>query len=137
MKEYTEDDLRKAFYKGREQASLPDEKGTIMFIRPTFNGYLRELNGNEDPHKNWKIRCDSLINDKDYDLENWKAHNKLRELQKKYIKELEQIVVNKNDLLPDDSSSFICGELIRHNFSLCKIGRCITCERLNEKQDLK
>ena len=69
---YTEDDLREAFYKGREQASLPDEKGTTMFIRPTFNGYLRELEGNEDPYENWKIRCKSLIDNKDYDLETWK-----------------------------------------------------------------
>ena len=81
MKEYTEEDLRKAFYKGREQASLPDEKGTIMFIRPTFNGYLRELDGKEDPYENWKIRCDSLINDKDYDLDTWKSLNLLRKLQ--------------------------------------------------------
>ena len=81
MKEYTEEDLRKAFYKGREQASLPDEKGTIMFIRPTFNGYLRELDGKEDPYENWKIRCDSLINDKDYDLDTWKSMNLLRKLQ--------------------------------------------------------
>jgi len=81
MKEYTEEDLRKAFYKGREQASLPDEKGTIMFIRPTFNGYLRELDGKEDPYENWKVRCDSLINDKDYDLDTWKSLNLLRKLQ--------------------------------------------------------
>ena len=46
---YTEDDLRQAFYKGREQALLPDEKATIIFLRPTFNGYLRELDGKEDP----------------------------------------------------------------------------------------
>ena len=72
MKEYTEDDLREAFYKGREQACLPDEKATTVFIRPTFNGYLRELDGNEDPHANFKIRVDSLINDKNYDLEQWK-----------------------------------------------------------------
>jgi hypothetical protein len=65
MKEYTEDDLRDAFYKGREQACLPDEKGTKLFIRPTFNGYLRELDGTENPYENWKIRCRSLTNDKD------------------------------------------------------------------------
>ena len=44
-KEYTEEDLRQAFYKGREQAKLPD--GYVMFLRPTFNGYLRELDGQE------------------------------------------------------------------------------------------
>lgn len=54
--EYTEDDLREAFYKGREQRRLPDEKSTIMFIRPTFEGYLRELRGIEDPEVNWKER---------------------------------------------------------------------------------
>ena len=85
MKEYTEEDLRQAFYKGREQASLPDEKGTIMFIRPTFNGYLRELDGNEDPYENWRIRCESLIDDKDYDLETWKIKQELIELQKLYL----------------------------------------------------
>lgn len=59
---YTEEDLRQAFYKGREQACLPDEKGTIMFIRPTFNGYLRELDEMEDPYDMWKIRVQSFIN---------------------------------------------------------------------------
>ncbi len=82
---YTEDDLREAFYKGREQASLPDEKGTIMFIRPTFNGCLRELEGKEDPYENWKIRCESFINNKDYDLETWKAYNLLRKIQKENL----------------------------------------------------
>ncbi len=81
-KEYSEDDLREAFYKGREQACLPDEKATIVFIRPTFNGYLRELDGNENPHENFKIRVDNLINDKDYDLKQWIDNNELRELQK-------------------------------------------------------
>ena len=86
---YTEDDLREAFYKGREQASLPDEKGTTMFIRPTFNGYLRELEGNEDPYENWKIRCESLMNNRDYDLETWKAYNLLRRLQKENLRDSE------------------------------------------------
>ena len=86
---YTEDDLREAFYKGREQASLPDEKGTTMFIRPTFNGYLRELEGNEDPYENWKIRCESLMNNRDYDLETWKAYNLLRKLQKENLRDSE------------------------------------------------
>lgn len=27
--------------------------GEMWFIRPTFNGYLRELDGREDPHENW------------------------------------------------------------------------------------
>ncbi len=80
---YTEDDLREAFYKGREQACLPDEKATIVFIRPTFNGYLRELDGLQDPHKDFKTRVQSLIDNKDYDLEQWKAHNFLREMQRK------------------------------------------------------
>lgn len=84
-KKYTEDDLRQAFYKGREQGCLPDEKGTIMFIRPTFNGYLRELDGQEDPHKNWEIRVQSLIDDKDHDLVTWKAMNLLRKVQKKEL----------------------------------------------------
>ena len=57
-KEYTEEDLRLAFYKGREQGELPD--GFIMFIRPTFNGYLRELAGNEDHHQLWQERVDSF-----------------------------------------------------------------------------
>lgn len=86
---YTEDDLREAFYKGREQASLPDEKGTTLFIRPTFNGYLRELRGEEDPYENWKIRCESLMNNKDYDLETWKAYNLLRKLQKENLRDSE------------------------------------------------
>lgn len=81
--EYTEDDLREAFYKGREQACLPDEKATIIFIRPTFNGYLRELDGHQDPHQDFKVRVQSLINNRDYDLEQWEAHNYLREMQKK------------------------------------------------------
>jgi len=82
---YSEEDLRQAFYKGREQAKLPDENGTVMFIRPTFNGYLRELNGNEDPHENWKLRVQSLIDDKDYDLDKWASMDILRKLQKKEL----------------------------------------------------
>lgn len=85
MKEYTEEDLRQAFYKGREQACLPDENGTIMFIRPTFNGYLRELEGGENPYENWKLRCDSLINDKEYDLLSWKTMYALREIQRETL----------------------------------------------------
>ena len=84
---YTEEDLRQAFYKGREQGKLPDEKGTVMFIRPTFNGYLRELAGNEDPHENWKFRVQHMINDTDYDLDQWKAANLLREYQSKVNEE--------------------------------------------------
>ena len=38
-----------------------------MFIRPTFNGYLRELDGKEDPYLNWKKRSESFINDKDHE----------------------------------------------------------------------
>ena len=56
-KDYTEEDLRQAFYKGREQASLPD--GKVFFLRQTFNGYLRELDGQEDPHKLWEERLKS------------------------------------------------------------------------------
>lgn len=49
-KMYTEDDLRQAFYKGREQGMLPDKERTILFIRPTFNSYLREIEGEENPY---------------------------------------------------------------------------------------
>ena len=59
-KEYTEEDLRQAFYKGREQAKLPDETGTVFFIRPTFNGYLRELKGQQNPYEDWKTRSEAL-----------------------------------------------------------------------------
>lgn len=52
--EYTEEELRNAFYKGREQKSLPNSQP--QFIRPTFQGYLRELDGMEDPEKNWEKR---------------------------------------------------------------------------------
>tara|TARA_R110002096_G_C14312081_1_gene699531 strand:+ start:419 stop:667 length:249 start_codon:yes stop_codon:yes gene_type:complete len=31
------------------------------------------------------------------------------------------------------SSMFVCGDLIKHNFSISKIGRCIPCDRLKEK----
>ena len=53
-KEYTEEELRQAFYKGREQQRLPD--GKLFFIRPTFNVYLREINGLEDPYEKWNSR---------------------------------------------------------------------------------
>jgi hypothetical protein len=61
MKEYTEDDLREAFYKGREQVRFPKpcDIGPV-FIRPTFNGYLRELDGTECPYKNWDKRIKEL-----------------------------------------------------------------------------
>jgi hypothetical protein len=36
------------------------------------------------------------------------------------------VVVGQSEQLP-------CGDLIKHNFSLCKIGRCITCDRAKEK----
>jgi len=55
-----EEDLRQAFYKGREQAKLPDETGTVFFIRPTFNGYLRELKGQQNPYEDWKTRSEAL-----------------------------------------------------------------------------
>ena len=84
---YSEDDLREAFYKGREQACLPDEKATRLFIRPTFNGYLRELDGKEDPHANFKLRVDSLINNKDYDKSEWEDRHWLQEIQKKVKKD--------------------------------------------------
>ena len=64
-KKYTEDYLREAFYKGREQSKLPDENGTIMFLRPTFNGYLRELDGQENPYELWNERVASILKDKD------------------------------------------------------------------------
>jgi len=35
---------RNAFYKGRE-VSRYDERGNAIFKRPTYNGYLRELDG--------------------------------------------------------------------------------------------
>jgi hypothetical protein len=89
-KKYTEDDLREAFYKGREQGCLPDEKSTRIFIRPTFNGYLRELDGQEDPHINFKIRVQSLIDCKDYDLKQWEDAQQLIELKKNYLKDLDK-----------------------------------------------
>lgn len=92
---YSEDDLREAFYKGREQACLPDEKATIIFIRPTFNGYLREFDGQQDPHEDFKTRVQSLINNRDYDLQQWKDHYELREMQRKYDmpnRKLERII---------------------------------------------
>ena len=81
---YSENDLRDAFYKGREQVCLPDEKATTLFLRPTFNGYLRELAGEEDPMANYQKRCKHLINDKDYDFNEWETMHKLREIQEKY-----------------------------------------------------
>jgi hypothetical protein len=88
-KQYTEDDLREAFYKGREQACLPDEKSTTIFIRPTFNGYLRELDGNECPHENFKLRVASLINNIDYDRQVWQEMYEINKFVKKHKKNLE------------------------------------------------
>jgi len=31
------------------------------------------------------------------------------------------------------SEQLVCGDLMKHNFSLSKIGRCITCDRAKEK----
>lgn len=53
-KEYTEEDLRQAFYKGREIADIV--KGHTIFLRPTFNGYLRELDGEENPYVEFRKR---------------------------------------------------------------------------------
>jgi hypothetical protein len=55
IKEYTEDDLRDAFYRGREQERLG---GNLFYLRPTFNGYLRELDGAENPYEMWKKRVE-------------------------------------------------------------------------------
>jgi len=60
---YTEDDLRDAFYKGREQKKLPD--GNTFFVRPTFNGYLRELDKKENPYKLWDKRVEEYNKDKE------------------------------------------------------------------------
>ena len=54
---YTEEDLRQAFYKGREQDRT--RNGDVFFIRATFNGYLRELDGQEDPYAEAKKRIES------------------------------------------------------------------------------
>lgn len=35
-------------------------------------------------------------------------------------------VVGRSEQLP-------CGDLMKHNFSISKIGRCIPCDRVNEK----
>ena len=100
-KEYTEEDLRQAFYKGREQAVLPDEKGTTLFLRPTFNGYLRELEGNENPYDNWNIRVSGMIDDKDYDLKTWETYNELREVQKEQIEKdrLEKVEKDRQEMI--------------------------------------
>jgi len=50
--EYSEEEMSQTFYRGREKGKLPD--GKEFYLRPTFNGYLRELAGLEDPHKNWE-----------------------------------------------------------------------------------
>lgn len=99
-KKYTEEDLRHAFYKGREQGILPDEQCSKLFIRPTFNGYLRELDGVENPHENWAIRVQGLIDNTDYDLETWKMRNELRTLQKSFIKQdkLEKVEEARNSM---------------------------------------
>jgi len=31
------------------------------------------------------------------------------------------------------SSTFVCSNLIKHNFSISKMGRCIPCDRIKEK----
>jgi len=83
MKEYTEEDLQNAFYKGRETKKLPD--GKEIYLRPTFNGYLRELDGKEDPEKNFKKRV------QEYDLSVADEH-------KKNIITVTQILVNSKNV---------------------------------------
>lgn len=58
---YTIEDLKQAFYKGRVQGILPDDEETTMYIRSTFMGYLRELDGIEDPYEIWQNRVQSYI----------------------------------------------------------------------------
>lgn len=44
--------------------------------------------------------------------------------------------VVKNCSIPDvvgQSEQLPCGDLVKHNFSLSKIGRCITCDRSKDK----
>jgi len=93
-KEYTEEDLRQAFYKGREQVSFV-WYGTPQFLRATFNGYLRELDGQESPYEIWGKKVHSLILDEEkYEAEIKLATESVQdkaELQRKIYQNLMQI----------------------------------------------
>jgi hypothetical protein len=122
---YTEDDLREAFYKGREQAVLPDEKGSLFFIRPTFQGYLRELDGKEDPHENWKIRVQSVIDGKDLDLREWETMTLLRGLQKDFIEE-------KKNEMPSQPESDFDRNVTLHTIKITTgMGKCFERNKLS------
>jgi len=42
-------------------------------------------------------------------------------------------VVGQSEQLVSFLRQLPCGDLMKHNFSLSKIGRCITCDRAKEK----
>lgn len=56
----------------------------------------------------------------DYNLGNIKRHKAREKICLLFD------VVGRSEQLP-------CGDLMKHNFSLSKIGRCITCDRAKEK----
>jgi len=86
MKEYTEEDLRDAFYKGREMKKLPD--GKEIYIRPTFNGYLRELDGKENPTVNFNKRVEEY-------------HTEIGEKHDALIQKLTNILIELKDVAPE------------------------------------
>jgi len=85
-KESTEEDLRQAFYKGREQKTLPDNDSP-QFIRPTFNGKMDQI----PDEKNYHNFDNTLFNQAEFitDIVAWAVKTK---------KEYEQLLVEKNKL---------------------------------------
>lgn len=52
------------------------------------------------------------------------------------LSEWDKIREVKNCSIPDvvgQSEQLFCGDLIKHNFSLSKIGRCIICDKEKDK----
>ena len=65
----------------------------------------------------------TMLNDKG-DCDNVRMH--IAKIKGKVNTLLIAGVVERSEQLP-------CGDLMKHNFSLSKIGRCITCDRAKEK----
>jgi hypothetical protein len=74
--------------------------------------------------KNWKeFRLSTGLK---YEPMSDKAYEFMENAMEQYAELRLGGVVGRSELLP-------CGDLMKHNFSLSKIGRCITCDRAKEK----
>ena len=64
-----------------------------------------------------------------------KANYEIQLLAEKYAKEYHKREVENLGLFDvrQQRELFVCGDLLKHNFSISKIGECIKCKHINNK----